>query len=123
MARLRHLGVVASLLSAGVLLSACGNGSAVSDARTSCHYVHKALALQAKSEARGISSARRSALQGQAMSELLKGSSSAAAATSSDGSWNPLMTTIGEAERVPLHDLVPALTRLCNVADSSTPYL
>jgi len=57
------------------------------------------------------------------MSELLKGSSSAAAATSSDGSWNPLMTTIGEAERVPLHDLVPALARLCKVADSSTPYL
>jgi hypothetical protein len=122
-ARLRRFGVVAPLLAAGVLLSACGTGSAVAEARTSCGYVHKALVLQARSEAKGISAARSNALQGQAMSELLKGTSSAAAATSSDGSWNPLMTTIGEAERVPLQDLVPALTRLCQVADSSSPYL
>ena len=57
------------------------------------------------------------------MGELLKGSAAAARATSSDGSWNALQTTIEEAERVPLKDLVPALTRLCQVADSTTPYL
>ncbi|NNN01695.1 MAG: hypothetical protein HKL86_07695 [Acidimicrobiaceae bacterium] len=57
------------------------------------------------------------------MSELLKATPAAAAATSADGSWNPLMTTINEAERVPLAQLVPALTRLCQVANSSTPYL
>jgi hypothetical protein len=33
------------------------------------------------------------------------------------------MTTINEAERVPLANLVPALTRLCKVADSTSPYL
>jgi hypothetical protein len=33
------------------------------------------------------------------------------------------MTTINEAERVPLPNLVPALTRLCKVADSTSPYL
>ncbi len=123
MARLSRLGIGAPLFVAGVLLSACGTGSAVAQARTSCVFVHKALVLQAKSEAKGISPTQSNVLQGQAMSELLKGSSSAAAATSSDGSWNPLMTTIGEAERVPLHDLVPALTRLCQVANSSAPYL
>jgi len=57
------------------------------------------------------------------MSELLKATPSAAAATSIDGSWNALMTTINEAERVPLNNLVPSLTRLCRVADSATPYL
>ncbi len=57
------------------------------------------------------------------MSDLLKATPGAAAATSIDGSWNALMTTINEAERVPLNDLVPSLTRLCKVADSSTPYL
>ena len=57
------------------------------------------------------------------MSALLKATPAAAAATSIDGSWNPLMTTINEAERVPLQDLVASLTRLCQVADSSTPYL
>ena len=57
------------------------------------------------------------------MSALLKATPPAAAATSLDGSWNPLMTTINEAERVPLENLVPSLTRLCKVADSTTPYL
>ena len=57
------------------------------------------------------------------MSELLKATPAAAAATSADGSWNALMTTINEAERVPLAQLVPALTRLCQVANSATPYL
>lgn len=123
MAGLRSLGVVASLVVSGTLLSACGSGSAVAEARTSCQFVHRALALQARSERPGVSVATKGVLEGQAMSELLKGSSSAAAATSSDGSWNPLMTTISEAERVPLVDLVPALTRMCQVADSSTPYL
>jgi len=122
-ARLKRYGVVASLLGAGLLLSACGTGSAVADARASCQFVHKALVIQARSEARGLSASARNALQAQAMSELLKGTSAAAQATSSDGSWNPLMTTIGEAERVPLTDLVPSLTRLCQVADSSSPYL
>lgn len=123
MAGLRRFGIVASLVASGIALSACGSGSAVSEARTSCHYVHGALVLQAKSEAKGLSPAAKNALQGRAMAELLKGTSSAAAATSSDGSWNPLMTTISEAERVPLQDLVPALTRMCEVANSSTPYL
>jgi uncharacterized protein YqgV (UPF0045/DUF77 family) len=53
----------------------------------------------------------------------LKATPSAAAATSIDGTWNPLMTTINEAERVPIKDLVASLTRLCRVADSPTPYL
>jgi hypothetical protein len=53
----------------------------------------------------------------------LKATQKAADATSLDGSWNPLMTTINESERVPLKNLVPSLTRLCKVADSSTPYL
>ncbi|MBW4031004.1 MAG: hypothetical protein HIU57_10125 [Acidobacteria bacterium] len=123
MARLRRLGVVASLLSTGVLLSACGTGSAVAQARTSCQFVHRALVLQAQSNERGLSANSRAVLRGRAMGELLKATPSAAAATSSDGSWNPLMTTISEAQRVPLENLVPALTRLCQVADSTSPYL
>ena len=123
MARLRRYGVIASLLGAGVLLSACGSGSAIAEARTSCQFVHEALVLQARSQAIGVSASASNALQNQALSELLKGTSAAAQATSNDGSWNPLMTTINEAERVPLVDLVPALTRLCQVANSTTPYL
>ncbi len=124
MARLgRFARATGPLLAAGVLLASCGVGGAVADAKTSCGYVHKALALQAQSETPGLSSAEQSKLQANAMGELLKGTPSAAAATSIDGSWNPLETTINEAERVPLTNLIPALTRLCKVADSSSPYL
>jgi hypothetical protein len=91
--------------------------------RHSCVFVKRAIALEKQSEQSGLTSKRRSALQANALSELLKGTSSAAAATSIDGSWNPLMTEINEAERVPIPHLVASLTRLCKVADSSTPYL
>ncbi len=124
MARLGRAALVAAaLLSAALGLSACGTGGAVADARASCVYVHHALALQARSRAPGLSGARRAALQSRAVAVLLKGTPAAARATSSDGSWNPLMTTINEAERVPLEDLVATLTRMCSIADSSTPYL
>lgn len=83
----------------------------------------RALALQAQSEVAGISASSRATLQGKAMNELLKATPMAAAATSADGSWNALMTTINESERVPLQNLVPSLTRLCKVADSTSPYL
>ena len=71
----------------------------------------------------GVSPATHQRLEGEALAELLRATPAAAAATSSDGSWNALMTTINEAERVPISNLVASLTRLCRVADSSTPYL
>lgn len=124
MARLvRPLRLLAPLLLAGVVLSSCGAGGAVTDARQSCKNVLAALTLQRESDAPGITPGEKSRLQGKAMSELLQATPMAAEATSQDGSWNPLMTTINEAERVPLQDLAPALTRLCRVADSTSPYL
>jgi hypothetical protein len=86
-------------------------------------FVKHALTIETQSQQRGLTSHRRNQLESQALSELLKGTSSAAAATSIDGSWGPLMTTINEAERVPLPDLTAALTRLCRIADSPTPYI
>ncbi|MHB8827042.1 MAG: hypothetical protein ACYC5Z_05190 [Acidimicrobiales bacterium] len=85
--------------------------------------VDAALVLFAKSERPGVSDASRNALAARAMATLLAATPEAAAATSADGSWNPLMTTIGEAQRVPIRDLVPSLTRLCAVANSAQPYL
>jgi hypothetical protein len=85
--------------------------------------VKRAITIQSQSEAPNLTSTRRDSLEGRAMSELLKATPKAADATSIDGSWNALMTTINESERVPLKNLVPSLTRLCKVADSSTPYL
>jgi hypothetical protein len=85
--------------------------------------VKRAISLQLQSEAPHLTSSRRASLEGRAMSELLRATPKAADATSIDGSWNALMTTINESERVPLKNLVPSLTRLCQVADSSSPYL
>ena len=124
MARLRRTtSVIVALLVTGVTLSSCGTGSAVSQARRACRDVNAALTIYSRSQRAGLSAADRAQLEASAMSTLLKATPAAAAATSLDGSWNPLMTTINEAERVPLKNLIPSLTRLCQVANSSTPYL
>ena len=112
-----------ALVLSSVVLSSCGTNGAVADARASCVLVKRAVALQSQSEVPTLTPTQRNSLEGQAMSELLKATPKAADATSIDGSWNALMTTINESERVPLKNLVPSLTRLCKVADSSTPYL
>lgn len=124
MARLvRPLSVLATLTLASGILASCGSSSAVADVRHSCVDVNRALAIEKQSEQPGLSATQRTHLQARALSRLLKATPSAAAATSLDGSWNPLMTTINEAERVPLVHLENSLTRLCKIADSSTPYL
>jgi hypothetical protein len=115
--------VIASVAASSTALASCGSSSAIADARHSCVDVKRALVIERQSEQPGLSGARQRSLEAAALSRLLKGTPFAAAATSADGSWNPLMTTINEAERVPLSTLVPSLTRLCNVADSQTPYL
>jgi len=112
-----------ALVLSSVVLSSCGTNGAVADARASCVLVKRAVALQSQSEVPTLTPTQRNSLEGQAMSELLKATPKAADATSIDGSWNALMTTINESERVPLKNLVPSLTRLCKVADSTTPYL
>ena len=112
-----------ALASSGVLLSACGSGGAVGQVRESCHFVKQAIVLQKESEVKGVSTARASQLQAQAIGELLKAEPYAARATSADGSWNPLMTTIGEAKRVSIDELIPSLQQICQVADSNSPYL
>ena len=119
----RVLVPLSALVLASVVLSSCGTSGAVTDARASCVLVKRALVIQSRVEAPNLTPAQRATLEGRAMSELLKATPAAADATSIDGSWNALMTTINESERVPLKNLVPSLTRLCKVADSSTPYL
>jgi hypothetical protein len=123
-ARLTRFGSVLALLAvSSVALSSCGSGGAIADARHSCVYVTKALSIERQSQQPGLTTSRRNNLEASALSELLKGTPYAAAATSADGSWNPLMTAINEAERVPIPDLKDTLSRLCRIADSQTPYV
>ena len=125
MARLTRRGLLfaVGLTLGAVSLSACGTGASVTDARTACGFITKAIALEHRSLQPGLSKTTQTALSNAALSELLHATPYAAAATSADGSWNPLQTTLEEANRVPLRFEVPALTRLCQVANSPTPYL
>lgn len=124
MARLSRAAATLALVGASALaLAGCGASGAVDQARQACTYVHRALVLDKQSQAPGLTAAEQSALTERAISTLLAGTKYAAAATSADGSWNALMTQINEAERVPLSELAPSLSRLCAVANSSTPYL
>ena len=106
-----------------MLLASCGTGGAVSEAKLACVYVHRSLNIQQQSESSTLTPSRRLSLENRAIAEMVRATPYAARATSMDGSWNPLMTTIGEVQRVPISDLAASLTRLCKVADSTTPYL
>ncbi len=124
MARLApKVALTLAVIISGLVLASCGTGGAVADARLACGYVQRALRVEQQSAAPGLSNARRLTLENRAVAVLVEATPYAARATSIDGSWNPLMTTIGEAQRVPISDLEASLTRLCKVANSSSPYL
>lgn len=123
MARLRVALFVPIALLTSLTLGACGNSQALAQARLACDDVHQALKLERTAEDPRVSAALRATDRAAAMSALLRGLGPAASATSQDGSWNALQTTIQESERVPLPYLVSALTHICQVADSSSPYL
>ena len=124
MARLApRAALILALVASSLLLASCGTGGAVSEAKLACVHVQRSLEIQRQSEEPTLSTSRRVALENLAIAEMVRATPYAARATSMDGSWNPLMTTIGEAQRVPLGDLAASLTRLCKVADSKTPYL
>ena len=123
MARLKSISLASALLVTGLTLSACGSGAAIANARLACKQVTIALATQKKSEAPGLTSAQVDALQSLALAQLQKASPFAATATTADGSWNALQTAISEGKRVPLKYMTASLTRLCQIANSDTPYL
>ena len=119
----RRLIPVILIATSALTLSSCGTSGAVSQARIACRYVDQSLSIYRQSVRLGVTSAIRKQQQARALAVLLRATPFAAAATSSDGGWNPLMTTINEAERVPIANLIPSLTQLCRIAQSSTPYL
>ncbi|MEI8051900.1 MAG: hypothetical protein WCI12_10760 [Actinomycetes bacterium] len=125
MARLSRRVQVASAagaLVAGIALSACGNGAAISQAKIACDRIdHSIRDLQRATAKEGTPEG--AILKAKAQSELLSALAPAAAATSADGSFNALMTTISEAGRVPEALLVDALAAQCKVVKSNTPYL
>ena len=102
--------------------TACGNGAALSEARTACAKIDRSIKLYKESLVAPTPTTA-SSLAARAQSDLLDALGPASRATSTDGSFNALMTTLQEANRVPEQYLVTSLQRQCQVVFSSTPYL
>ena len=105
-----------------VVLSACGDQSALALARQACQRVHSSIVsyeagIHAKSRPAMIRDLRKANDDLQAAEPL------AAAATSSDGQWNALMTTLNEIGQVDEGHLISALRAQCAVANSGQPEL
>ena len=109
-------------LSLPFLAASCGSAAATGEAKQACARIDRSLKTFERAQA-ATSPALKAQLTADAQAQLLSSLSLAAQATSSDGSFNALMTTVSEANRVPEQYLVPALRRQCKVIESNTPYL
>jgi len=114
--------LAATILSAGfaLALSACSEQSGVDLARQACGHVHQSIkayefAIHSQDAAVRASDFRRAAVELQEAEPL------AASATSADGQWNALMTTLNEIGQVDEGHLIRALEAQCAVAESNQP--
>jgi hypothetical protein len=111
-----HFLVLAALGS--LALASCGDQSALSLAREACVHVHRSIheydtAIHAKSNAQKVRDLKAATI------DLQKAEPLAASATSADGRWNALMTTLSEFGQVDEGHLIQALQAQCAVADNN----
>ncbi|MHB1784773.1 MAG: hypothetical protein ACYCS7_01325 [Acidimicrobiales bacterium] len=112
----------AATLLAGSLLSACGGNAGLGYARQACAHVERSIALLKQSDqVRSTDPVQGASLTAQAQAELLQALPLASAATEQSGNWQPLRTTLSEANRVQVSSLVPALTTQCAATRSGGP--
>ena len=101
-------------------LAACSSvqdGQAL--AQQACVHVNRSVTDWVDSQRAGTPATTAAALRQRAEQQLRLALPLAAAATSDDGTWNSLMTTISEIETVDESHLVPALRAQCVVADTN----
>lgn len=109
----RAILVAASL---ALLLCSCGN-SALSQAKQACSLVHLSIqAYEAGTQAPLGSAIRQHDLKNAAF-DLQEAEPIAASATSANGQWNALMTTLNEVGQVSEGHLISALSAQCSVAN------
>ena len=113
MARLnrRPVAVVLVLVSA-LTLAGCGRDG-LGEARQACELVNQGIALIQKSQAPAVTTVESEHLLRQARSAFLRGVGHAARATSANGRWNALMTTLQLSRHGSVTTVVPTLTRQC----------
>jgi hypothetical protein len=115
----RLVTLVVVILGATLALSACSQQSGLNLARQACVHVNRSLHDYALSLHPGTTAAAASQLRTQADAELRMALPLAAAATSDDGTWNSLMTTISESATVDEPHLIPALKAQCLQANAN----
>jgi hypothetical protein len=106
------------VVASAIVFAACSESSGLGLARQACGDVH----LSIVSYEAGMHASNRSTTSHdlkRATVELQKAEPLAAAATSADGQWNALMTTLNELGQVDEGHLISALRAQCAVANSS----
>ena len=111
------VGVVASLTA---LLSGCSQQDALALARQACGHVARSVRLYDEGVTSPVRATARQDLQA-ANNQLQDAEPLAAAATSDNGEWNALMTTLQEIGRVDEGHLLVALKAQCAVANTPGP--
>ena len=113
MARLNRWPVaVVFVLVSALTLAGCGRDG-LGEARQACGFVHKGIALIHKSQAPGTTPTEADQLLRQARSAFLRGVGHAARATSANGRWNSLQTTLQLSRHGSVTNVVPTLTQQC----------
>jgi hypothetical protein len=111
-----------AVMLAALLVSACSQQSGLDLAREACSHVHASIrAFDAALHAKSRAEAERDL--NTATNDLQTAEPLAAQATSADGQWNALMTTLNELGQVDEGHLLVALRAQCAVADSNQPEL
>jgi hypothetical protein len=111
--------LVATVITGGLVLSACSETSGLTYAQQACAHVHRSIVAFAQSATPDMPAATAASLRQKADNELRAALPLAARANSADGSWNSLMTTISESATIDEGHLVPALRATCAVANSN----
>lgn len=113
MARLNRWPVaIVFVLVSALTLAGCGRDG-LGEARQACGLAQKGIALIQKSQKPGTTAVEADRLQRQARSAFLRAVGPAARATSANGRWNSLMTTLQLSRHGAITNVVPTLTRQC----------
>jgi hypothetical protein len=108
---------VGAVLSLAALVSGCSQQDALGLAQQACAHVAKSMRLYDEGMASHTDAVARKDVQ-QANNQLQDAEPLAAAATSDNGQWNALMTTLQEIGRVDEGHLLVALKAQCAVANT-----
>ncbi len=110
------------MTASALALSSCSSQSALSLAREACGKVHSSIVAYDAAKVTTDAAARARDLK-NATNDLTAAEPLAAEATSADGQWNALMTTLNEIGQVDEGHLISALRAQCAVATTPNPVL